>query len=525
MRKIAAISLILLLAVFSLPTLTGTVSATIHLVSHASVDPQLTLLDQSFSPLVGGLPFCFSGSRGSLICYTPSFYRTAYNIPSSLDGSGQTIVIVDAFGSPTLQADLDTYSNTFGLPTTTITVLCGPTWTGAASDSCPPFDPSLPIQQACGSPGWWGETNLDVAMSHGLAPGAHIVLVVSDDCQDSSFNAAEGAVVAQPLYHGAIMSQSFGEPDDLVGCLNFPCTIIDHSIKQTADRIYNQARRNGWTVLASSGDDGANEAARFTGTTELTPSWPATTPLTIAAGGTQGNPYGGQYGAPPGKGLTNTCDAGATCNTGIVVINGGDTGCSTAPRPGLPTSCFATGYGGEATWNEFATFHGLGRVSGGGVSSLYGRPTYQISMPPKWATILGDTAKGNGRLTPDISFDSAAQGGFLSWIGFAGAWGVFSGTSAASPALAAIVALLNQAHGSPVGFLNSAIYQLAASSSYSSDFHDVTVGNNSDTNGKFGFDGFAAGPGYDLATGWGSPNVANFIADISAICTPACPGP
>jgi subtilase family serine protease len=320
------------------------------------------------------------------------------------------------------------------------------------------------------------------------------------------------------------MSQSFGEPDDLVGCLNFPCTIIDHSIKQTADKIYNEARRNGWTVLASSGDDGANEALSAVGTTELTPSWPATNPLNIAAGGTQGNPYGGQYGAPPGRGLTNSCAAGATCNTGIVVVNGGATGCSTAPRPGVPTSCFATGYGGEATWNEFATF-GIRTSSGGGVSFLYGRPSYQTNLPPKWATILGGTVKGNGRLTPDISFDSAAQGGFLSWIGFLGRWGVFSGTSAASPALAAIVALLNQAHGSPVGFLNAAIYQLGASSSYSSDFHDVTVGENSDTAGQFGVDGFAAGTGYDLATGWGSPNVANFITDLSAICTPACPGP
>jgi len=86
-------------------------------------------------------------------------------------------------------------------------------------------------------------------MSHGLAPGANIVLVVSNDCQDTSFNAAESAAVNNPALHGAIMSQSFGEPDDLVGCLNFPCTLIDHSIKQQSDKIYNTARRNGWTVL------------------------------------------------------------------------------------------------------------------------------------------------------------------------------------------------------------------------------------------------------------------------------------
>ncbi len=202
----------------------------------------------------------------------------------------------------------------------------------------------------------------------------------------------------------------------------------------------------------------------------------------------------------------------------------GATGCATAPRPGVPTSCFPVGYGGEATWNEFNVF-GIRTASGGGVSFQYGRPTYQTNMPPKWNTIFGNSVQGNGRLTPDVSFDSSIDGGFLSWIGFIGAWGVFGGTSAASPALAAIVALLNQSHGSPVGFLNSAIYQLAASSSYSGAFHDITAGENSDTLGQFGVDGFAAGAGYDLATGWGTPNAANFIADLSAICTPACPGP
>ena len=524
MKKIASILLIALLTLFSAPTLTTGVSAAYSSLGHMRVNPALTILDQAFNPSTGGLPFCASGRLGSILCYTPDFYKSAYNVPSSLDGTGQTIVIVDAFGSPTLQADLNKYDTTFGLPATTVTVLCGPTWSGASTDQCPAFDLSLPIDQACGAFGWWEETTLDVQMSHGLAPGANIVLVVSNDCQDTSFNAAESAAVNNPALYGAIMSQSFGEPDDLVGCLNFPCTLIDHSIKQQSDKIYNTARRNGWTVLASSGDDGANSALSAVGTTELTPSWPATNPLNLAAGGTQGNPYGGQYGPPPGRGGTNSCPANTDCNTGLVIINGGATGCATAPRPGVPTSCVPVGYGGEATWNEFNVF-GIRTASGGGVSFQYGRPTYQTNMAPKWTTILSNSVKGNGRLTPDVSFDSSIDGGFLSWIGFLGVWGVFGGTSAASPALAAIVALLNQSHGSPVGFLNSAIYQLAASSSYSSAFHDITAGENSDTLGQFGVDGFAAGTGYDLATGWGTPNVANFIADLSAICTPACPGP
>ena len=524
-HRITTLSILALVTLFSLPTLATGVSAGVHLLSHAQVNPGLTLLDKSFSPSTGGLPFCSSGSLGSIICYTPSFLRTAYNVPPSLDGTGSTIVIVDAFGSPTAQSDLNTYDAAVGLPATSITILCGPTWSGAATDQCPVFDPSLPIDQACGAVGWWEETTLDLQMSHGIAPGANIVLVVSNDCQDTSFNAAEGAVVNNPTYNGAIMSQSFGEPDDLVGCLNFPCTQIDHSIRQTADGIYNLARRNGWTVIASSGDDGANEALSAVGTIELTPSWPAANPLNLAAGGTQGNPYGGQYGAPPGRGGSNSCPANTNCNTGLVIINGGATGCATAPRPGLPTSCTPVGYGGEATWNEFNVF-GVRTASGGGVSPHYGLPSYQMHLLSKTVTtVLGATVPANGRLTPDISFNSAIDGGFLSYIGFLGRYGVFGGTSAASPALAGIVALANQAHGGSLGFITTAVYQLAESGSYSSTFHDITAGNNSDTAGQFGVDGFSAGTGYDLATGWGSPDVTNFIAGLNAICSQKCPGP
>ena len=527
-HRILTVSILALLTLFSLPTLANGVAATFNLVSAARVNPAVALLDPSFSPqkTQGGLPFCFSASLGSILCYTPSFLKTAYNFPNSLDGTGQTIVIVDAFGSPTIQSDLNTFDNTFGLPAASVTILCGPTWTGSSSDKCPVFDPSLPIDQACGAVGWWEETTLDVTMSHGLAPGAKIVLVVANDCQDTSINSAERAVVQQTSLKGSIMSQSFGEPDDLVGCSVVPCpaNTVDHSIKQTADKTYNIARINGWTVLASSGDDGANEALSAVGTTKLTPSWPATNTLTIAAGGTQGNPYGGQYGAPPGPRGENICPANTNCNTGLVVINGGPNGCETAPRPGVPTSCIPVGYGGEAAWNEFNTF-GIRTSTGGGGSSQYGRPTYQTSLPKTFTTLLGSTVTLNGRLTPDISFNSAIQGGFLAFLGFLGRWGVFGGTSAASPALAGIVALLNQAHGGPVGFLNSAIYQLGASSSYSSAFNDITVGNNSDTAGQFGVDGYSAGTGYDLTTGWGSPNVANFINAINAICAFGCPGP
>jgi subtilase family serine protease len=513
-------------------------SANVPVLHKANVNANVALLSKTFKPngLVGGVPFCPSSSLGTILCYPASFLKTAYNFPATtgkggLDGKGSTIVIVDAFGSPTIQSDLNTYDSAFGLPAATVTVLCGPTWTGSAGDDCPVKTiadlSTAPNADLCGAYGWAEETTLDVTQAHSLAPGANIVLVVANDCFDSNLYNAEGAVVAQSKYAGSIMSQSFGEPDDLVTCTaldptNTYCVSYDPTLLNQPNAVFAMAAARHWTVIASSGDDGANEDARFLGTGELTPSFPATSPLVLAAGGTQGDPYGGQYGGFPGPGVNFTCAAGDTCNTGLVVINGGTNGCGTSPRPGEPSSCFAVGYGGEGVWNEFDAFGGsIGRVSGGGMSILYGRPSYQGPTPNRVTTLLGDTFKVTGRATPDVSFNSAAHGGVLAPLGFlGGAWAVFSGTSASSPAWAAIIALLDQAHHGPVGFVNPAIYKLGhaqQSHHFMGAFHDITDGQNSDLGSlasTYGVDGFSAAPGYDMATGWGTPNVSVFIQNV-----------
>src|SRR2546427_13184673 len=63
-----------------------------------------------------GLPLCRSASLGNIVCYSPKFIKKAYGFPSTatLDGSGQTMVIVDAFGSPTIAADLARFDTMFG---------------------------------------------------------------------------------------------------------------------------------------------------------------------------------------------------------------------------------------------------------------------------------------------------------------------------------------------------------------------------------------------------------------------------
>ncbi len=122
----------------------------------------------------------------------------------------------------------------------------------------------------------------------------------------------------------------------------------------------------------------------------------------------------------------------------------------------------------------------------------------------------------SSRTTPDVAYNAAIHGGVLvansSVFGFP-VFFIVGGTSAGSPQWAAIVALANQLAGRPLGFLNPAIYKLAHSSAYSSDFHDITLGDNQMLGTPVGF---FASAGWDKASGWGTPNVANFVRDLVA---------
>jgi subtilase family serine protease len=85
---------------------------------------------------------------------------------------------------------------------------------------------------------------------------------------------------------------------------------------------------------------------------------------------------------------------------------------------------------------------------------------------------------------------------------------LYGGTSFATPMWAGYLALVNQqavTNGMPMlGFINPALYDIGLSSSYDTDFHDITIGTN----------GFSATLGYDLATGWGSPNGSGLITGL-----------
>ena len=131
-----------------------------------------------------GVPYCSSSNAKvvGLICYSPNFIRTAYDVPSNLDGSGQTIVIVDAYGSPTIAHDLAVFDSTFGIPPPpSFTILCG-------TGGCPATSTASSLTHD--PVGWFVETTLDVEYAHAIAPGANIVLDVASSNAGNAINRA-----------------------------------------------------------------------------------------------------------------------------------------------------------------------------------------------------------------------------------------------------------------------------------------------------------------------------------------------
>ena len=145
-----------------------------------------------------------------------------------------------------------------------------------------------------------------------------------------------------------------------------------------------------------------------------------------------------------------------------------------------------------------------GTGSSGGVSSSFTIPSYQQSV---------DMSANGGstywRNVPDVA--CVASGFYVVYGGgetTTGGWG----TSFATPLWAGFAALASQqavSNGLPrLGFLNPIIYQIGQGSFYSSAFHDITVGNNTNS---YSATEFFATPGYDLCTGWGTPKGTNLI--------------
>jgi subtilase family serine protease len=196
-----------------------------------------------------------------LACYTPALIRTAYDIPSTFDGTGQTIVIVDAYGSPTVRSDLHIFDLVFGLP-----------------------DPELNIIYPGGSPvynplqhhnemSWANETSLDVQWAHAIAPGATIDLVIAANNGGDVLNNAVRYAIDHRL--GNVISLSWGTPESAIRGNGNNAHLMQ------AHQNFLAAQAASITVFASAGDNGASNGASFPNAL-----YPASDPLVTSVGGT-----------------------------------------------------------------------------------------------------------------------------------------------------------------------------------------------------------------------------------------------
>jgi subtilase family serine protease len=219
-------------------------------------------------------------AQRGIACYQPFQLQRAYDLAPlfahGIDGRGRTIVIVDAFGSPTIQDDLKTFDQTFGLPDPPSFDVIQP----AGAVPAFPADPFGVSDRL----GWAGETTLDVEWSHVIAPAARILLVETPQAETEGVQGfpeivqAENFVIDHNL--GDVISQSFGATEQ-----TFPNA---GAIRDLRGSFINAALHH-VTVLGSSGDDGAGAAQADGSCCFPFPAviWPSSDPLVTSTGGTQ----------------------------------------------------------------------------------------------------------------------------------------------------------------------------------------------------------------------------------------------
>ena len=380
----------------------------------------------------------------SVPCYSPQEIQHAYGVDRLLnrgdDGAGESIVIIDSFGSPTLASDLASFDAGYGLPAPRSLRILAPLGTV-------PFDPAAVPDQIT----WAGETTLDVEWAHAMAPGARIVLLTSpvDETQGVQGMPQFDFLLNYALDHhlGKIISQTWGTAENTL------FTPAGADVLKSFQRTYARAAAMGVTVLAATGDSGSSNL-EMNGTTFYpfpTVNFPASSPLVTAVGGTSLN-----------------------------ADTSGD-------------------YQSETVWNG----------AGGGISQVFGEPVYQRFLPSSVQSELGDR-----RGIPDVSWNADPNTPILFYLSFAGqssaGYYIASGTSEGPPEWAGLVSDFDELLKHPIGLLNPYLYALGV---VGKGFHDVTVGNNSD-NGVAGYD---ATPGWDLASGWGTPDIGQLFDDIDLL--------
>lgn len=377
---------------------------------------------------------CKAATGGAVLaCYGPSDIQAQYNFGPLYSmgdtGRGQTIVIFDAFGSPTIRQDLATFDAAYSLtapPSFNIympegNITYNYTTAASAVDS---HNKNVATEL-----GWADETTLDVEWSHALAPGANIDLVLTPIPETEGVQGITNLENAQTFalnnHLGTIWSNSWAATEQ---SFQTPASI------QVLDKQYALAAAAGVTAFFATGDTGvANGNKQGVLYPFPTVNFPASSPNVVAVGGTE-------IPAPPAT---------------------------------------ITSYQPEAAWNDCC---GSG---GGGYSSVFREPASQ--------TAAGIPDPTGMRGMPDVSMNAALVSSILIYESFdpAGSgWEIIGGTSEATPLWAATDAVMNQADG-PLGFLGPRLYQIYETPSlYTTAFHDITSGSNS-WNGITGYNAAA----------------------------------
>lgn len=460
---------------------------------------------------------------------TPFDFATIYNVlplwnaSTPIDGTGQSIAIV-ARSNINLQ-DVANFRSLFGLPPKAPQVILdGP-------------DPGLVTGDET-------EAALDVEWSGGVAKGATIKLVVSESTESTDgVDLSAEYIVDNDV--APIMSESFGDCELFLGTTG----------NQFYKNLWEQAAAEGISVFVSSGDQDSAGCDFFQGTVPqpathgLEVSGIASTPYNVAVGGTDFNDffneltYWNTTNNPttqqsvksyiPETTWNDTCTNAIFGNPQIGFSTNAETNCNNSQLTG-----FVNTFGGSGGMSHCTTPSG---TSPSGCAGGY--------VKPAWQTGAG-VPSDNKRDVPDVSL--FASDGFLDNFylmcesdangacTFAGNVLGIGGTSAASPAFAGIMALVNQKMGAAQGDPNFILYKLVATQSASSCnssaatgpastciFNDVTMGTiappcstgtidcKTATSGhQFGIlNGFNAATAYDQATGLGTVNANNLVTN------------
>jgi subtilase family serine protease len=402
----------------------------------------------------------------------PDDFATIYDLQplykAGIDGTGQSIAIMGE--TDILLSDIRAFRAASGLPSSDPQVVLVP---GSRDPGINPYDVD--------------EASLDIEWAGAVARNATIIYVNSGVDVFDSFTYAIDQNIAP------VVSISYGQ-----------CEALWTAADLTNFRqLTQQANAQGMTISTPSGDEGAADCDSQTSTqatTGLGVDFPASSPYVTAVGGTTINSagnvwnsttqiFGTLYGKPqpPLWSTTNNSANGS-----------------------------AVSYISEITWND-TTLAGTLTAAGGGKSTQFAKPIWQAGV---------GVPNDNARDVPDISFAASpfinpylmcSQSSCVN--GFRASdttLNIVGGTSAGTPAFAGVVALINQKTNARQGNVNPRLYQLAASAP--SAFHDITGGGNavpcqtgSRNCGANGYLGYAAAPGYDLATGLGSLDVFKLL--------------